>query len=209
MKEERVLVVVDVQNDFLKGGSLEVPEGNEVIPVINQILDKYSLVIFTQDFHPSDHKSFASQHPEKKPFDIIDLNGLEQVLWPDHCVQGTPGCDLSKDLDMGKLSEKFYIFKKGMYSVVDSYSAFWDNGKRNSTGLTEFLKEREISEVDVCGLATDFCVKYTALDSQNEGFKTRVIWDACRGISEDQTPTTDELWDAGIVLIDSEYLKNE
>ena len=185
----KALIIVDVQHDFLPGGSLAVKDGEQVIPVINRLIERFDLIIFTRDFHPADHKSFASQHEGKEVFETIDLGGQQQVLWPDHCVQGTRGSDIHEDL-MGNpaLKDKqVYIFKKGMDSEVDSYSGFYDNGKYGeagvSTGLTEFLKEKGVDEVFLTGLALDFCVLWTALDAKDEGFKTNVILSATRAIN--------------------------
>ena len=172
-KNQRALIVVDLQNDFLPGGALAVEEGDQIINGINSILDIYDLVIFTKDFHPFNHKSFASQHPGKNPFEIIELNSIQQVLWPDHCVEGSTGSEFAEKLDFNKLMNKpFYIFKKGMNPKVDSYSAFYDNNHKDSTGLAEFLKQKNVKSVYVCGLAADYCAKWTALDAVKEGFET-------------------------------------
>lgn len=202
----KALIVVDVQNDFCKGGSLEVPGSNDIIPLVNKLTksDKFDLVILTKDWHPANHKSFASQHEGKNPFDMIDLNGIEQVLWPDHCVSDKEGSDFHDDLDLD--IPNLYIFKKGMNPEVDSYSGFYENDHKTSTGLSEFLKEKGITETYVVGLAADFCVKYTAIDSKKEGFKTYLIWDATRGIADDLSPVVDELFDEGVMVIDSNYL---
>ncbi len=183
--EKTALIVVDVQNDFLPGGSLAVPEGDEIIPIINNELKKYDLVIFTRDYHPANHKSFASQHTGEEPFNKIVLNGLDQVLWPDHCVQNTQGSFLSEDLDFERMSKdaKMYIFKKGMDPEVDSYSAFYDNGG-HSSGLIEFLKEREIANLVFCGLALDFCVIWSAEDAIKEGFNVSILLNGTKAIDK-------------------------
>lgn len=173
------LIIVDIQNDFLKGGSLEVPNANEVIPVINQLQNQFDLIVATQDWHPHNHKSFASQHDDKFEFDTIDLNGLEQVLWPDHCVQGTFGAEFHKDLNTNKIEA---IFRKGMDKEVDSYSGFYDNGRRKNTGLLGYLKDRNVNEVSIAGIASDFCVIFTAYDALDLGFKTNIIENASRPI---------------------------
>lgn len=176
------LIIVDIQNDFLKGGSLEVPNANEVIPVINRLQEQHELIVATQDWHPYNHKSFASQHTDKFEFDTIDLNGLEQVLWPDHCVQGTFGAEFHKDLNTHKIET---IFRKGMDKEVDSYSGFYDNGRRKNTGLLGYLKDRNVNEVSIAGLASDFCVIFTANDALDLGFKTNVIESGSRPINSE------------------------
>lgn len=173
------LIIVDIQNDFLKGGSLEVSNANEVIPVINQLQNQFDLIVATQDWHPHNHKSFASQHDDKFEFDTIDLNGLEQVLWPDHCVQGTFGAEFHKDLNTNKIEA---IFRKGMDKEVDSYSGFYDNGRRKNTGLLGYLKDRNVNEVSIAGIASDFCVIFTAYDALDLGFKTNIIENGSRPI---------------------------
>lgn len=175
----KALIVVDVQNDFLPGGALAVPGGNEIIPIINRLQPAFDLVVATQDWHPADHKSFASAHPAKKPFDVIDLNGLSQVLWPDHCVQETAGANFASALE-GKRIEA--IFKKGMDREIDSYSGFFDNGKRKATGMAGYLKDRGVQSVTICGLAGDFCVYYTAQDALDLGFEASIIAEATRAI---------------------------
>ena len=179
----KALIIVDIQNDFLPGGALAVNNGDEVIPIINKLQqsDYFDLVVATQDWHPQNHKSFASNHLGKNPFDKILLDGLEQILWPDHCVQGTKGADFPSSLDVKKIEA---IFRKGMDVNVDSYSGFFDNGKRKNTGLDAYLKGRKVDEVYVSGLAGDFCVFYTALDSADCGFKTFFIEDATRSINQ-------------------------
>lgn len=178
----KALIIVDIQNDFLEGGSLAVPKGNEVIPVINGMIENYDLVVATQDWHPANHKSFASQHTGKNPFEMIDLNGLPQVLWPDHCVQGSFGAEFHQDLNTRPIEA---IFRKGMDVEIDSYSGFYDNGKRKNTGLLGYLKDREVKEVDVVGLAADFCVYFTAKDALEGGFSTRIIESATRAIDSE------------------------
>ena len=174
-----VLIVVDVQNSFLPGGSLAVPKGNEVVPVINDLAKRFANVVLTQDWHPAGHRSFASSHPGKKPFDKITLDYGEQILWPDHCVQGTEGAHLCRDLD---LAHAQLVLRKGYHMNVDSYSAFIEADGKTTTGLGGYLRERGIDSVYVCGLATDFCVAWTALDARNLGFAAVVIDNACRAI---------------------------
>lgn len=177
----RALIVVDVQNDFVTGGALEVPRGEQVIPIINSIVDKFDLVVATQDWHPSNHKSFASKHQGNKPFDVITLHNLEQVLWPDHCVQGSKGAELHPDLHKDRVEA---IIRKGMDPEIDSYSAFYDNGHRKATGLAGYLRERNIDTVYVCGLAGDYCVFFTARDALKSGFRAVLIEDASRPIDK-------------------------
>ncbi|OYD45713.1 nicotinamidase [Sphingobacterium cellulitidis] len=177
----KALIIVDVQYDFLPGGSLEVPKGDEIIPIINNIQKDYDLVVASQDWHPQGHLSFASQHENKLPYEIIDLDGLEQVLWPDHCIQESYGSQISEELQTNRVEA---IFRKGMDPKIDSYSAFYDNGKRKDTGLAGYLKARNIDEVHVCGLAADFCVFFTAMDAISEGFKTSIISKATKAIDK-------------------------
>ncbi len=178
----RVLLITDVQYDFLPGGALAVPEGDKIIPVINRIQEKFDLVVATQDWHPAGHESFASAHPGNKVYDVIEWHGLEQVLWPDHCVQQSHGADLDARLEHAKIAA---IFRKGMDPAIDSYSAFFDNEKKVSTGLADYLKGKGVKELFICGLAADFCVAFSALDALHEGFETRIISDATRPINPD------------------------
>jgi nicotinamidase/pyrazinamidase len=174
------LVIVDVQYDFVPGGALAVPEGDKVIPVINRLQPKYDLVVATQDWHPNGHGSFASSHAGKKVGDIANLAGLPQVLWPDHCIKGSHGAEFVKDLETARIAR---IFQKGTDPGIDSYSGMYDNGHRKSTGMAEYLKEQGITDVYIAGLATDYCVKFTALDAAKEGFSVHVILEACRGVN--------------------------
>lgn len=177
----KALIIVDVQNDFVAGGSLEVPFGEQIVPLVNKLSEQFDLVVATQDWHPPSHKSFASNHPDKKPFGKIILGGLDQVLWPDHCVQGTAGAAFCHDLQLDRVEA---IFRKGMDPQIDSYSGFYDNGHKKSTGLAGYLKERGVTSVYVCGLAGDYCVYFTAKDALKAGFKTFLIEDATRAISK-------------------------
>lgn len=177
----KALIIVDVQNDFLPGGALAVKDGDAVIPVINSLQQKFELVLATQDWHPADHKSFASSHPGKNVFDEILLNGLSQVLWPDHCVQQTFGAEFSMRLDTKKIEA---IFRKGMDKNIDSYSGFFDNGKKKATGMGDYLQGRGVTEVYVTGLAGDFCVNFTAIDALDLGFKSTIISDATMPIND-------------------------
>jgi nicotinamidase/pyrazinamidase len=174
-----VLLVVDVQNSFLPGGSLAVQDGDQVVPIINRIAEGFAHVVMTQDWHPAGHSSFASAHPSKKPFETIDRPYGKQVLWPDHCVQGTDGAALAKDLSIPQAE---LILRKGFHQDVDSYSAFTEADSKTTTGLAAYLGARQFQRVFVAGLATDFCVAWTALDALKAGFETYVIEDACRAI---------------------------
>jgi nicotinamidase/pyrazinamidase len=173
------LIVVDVQNDFCPGGALAVPNGDEVVPVINRLAARFDNVVFTQDWHPRGHASFASSHPGKKPFETVELPYGAQVLWPDHCVQGTRGAAFHEGLEPGKAQ---LVIRKGFHRDIDSYSAFLEADRKTTTGLAGYLKERGLKSLFVCGLATDFCVAWTALDARKAGFEVSVIEDACRAI---------------------------
>ena len=175
-----VLIVVDVKNSFLPGGSLAVPRGDEIVPLINGLAKRFANVVLTQDWHPAGHRSFASSHVGKKPFDKIALDYGEQILWPDHCVQGTEGARLCRDLDVAHAQ---LGLRKGYHPNVDSYSAFIEADGNTTTGLRGYLRERNIDDVYVGGLATDFCVAWTALDARKLGFAAAVIEDACRAIN--------------------------
>src|ERR1700730_12396014 len=177
--EASALLVIDVQNCFLPGGSLAVKDGEQVVPVINRIAKGFANVVMTQDWHTAGHVSFASAHSGKKPFETIDLAYGKQVLWPDHCVQGTDGASLSKDLPIPQAE---LVIRKGFHKDVDSYSAFTEADGKTTTGLAAYLKARNIKRVFVAGLAADFCVCWTALDPRHAGFETYVVEDACRGI---------------------------
>ena len=174
------LLLIDLQYDFLPTGMLPVTEGDLVIPVANSLIPDYTTVVATQDWHPADHKSFAANHPWRKPGQVIDLNGLDQVLWPIHCVQGTFGSELVDALDQDKITK---VFRKGTDPEIDSYSGFFDNGHRKSTGMAEWLQERGIEEVHVMGLATDYCVKFTVLDALGEGFRAKLFVEGSRGVN--------------------------
>jgi nicotinamidase/pyrazinamidase len=177
----KALIIVDIQYDFLEGGALAVPDGNNVIPVVNKIQYHFDLVVATQDWHPANHKSFASNHQGKNVFDKIILNGIEQILWPDHCVQGSKGADFHKDFNMKRVES---IFRKGMETGIDSYSAFYDNGHIKLTGLSPYLRGRNVDELFITGLAGDFCVYYSTKDALNEGFKVTIIEDGVRSIDQ-------------------------
>ena len=200
----KALLLIDIQNDFLPGGALAVPEGDQVIPVVNALQPHFDLVVATQDWHPADHKSFASNHPGKKPFEAIDLQGREQVLWPDHCVQGSAGAALAPALELNRVEA---IFRKGMNPEIDSYSGFFDNGHVKTTGLADYLRSKMVTQVFVAGLAGDFCVYFTAKDALLEGFKTFLLEDATRPINpENFTQAKAELRHLGGKIIQSSVL---
>lgn len=196
----KALIIVDLQNDFLPGGALPVKKGDEVIPFINKIINEFALVVATKDWHPIDHKSFAAVH-QKKPGDVIELNGLNQILWPIHCVQNSSGAEFSEELNTEKIAKVFY---KGTDRNIDSYSTFFDNAHLRSTGLEDYLKEKGIVEVFIVGLATDYCVKYSALDALQLGFLVTVLLEGCRGIDlkkGDVKKAIDEIKKAGATIV--------
>jgi len=178
----KALIIIDVQNDFCPGGALAVDEGDKVVPVINRLMGEFDHVIMTQDWHPADHSSFASQHAGKAPFEDIEMPYGTQRLWPDHCVQGSPGADFHPELDWTRAE---MVIRKGFRKAIDSYSAFFENDHRTPTGLSGYLRERGLDDLTFVGLATDFCVAYSALDAVVEGFSARVVLEACRGIDMD------------------------
>ncbi len=205
----RALVLIDLQNDFLPGGALPVPEGDVVVPIANELQPTFELIIATQDWHPPNHGSFAANHPGKKVYDEIDLNGLRQTLWPVHCVQNTPGADFAPGLNREPIRK---VFQKGVDPMIDSYSGFYDNAHRRSTGMGEWLETQPITELYICGLATDYCVKLTALDALKLGFKVSVVADACRGVNlrpGDVDRASTELKKAGVSIVQSEQLKSK
>ena len=202
----RALIVTDIQNDFLPGGALPVPRGDEVVSVANALMDRFDLVVATQDWHPADHESFASRHPGRRVGEVIDLHGLQQVLWPDHCVQGSPGADFAPGLDVGRID---HIIRKALDRQIDSYSAFFDNGHRRSTGMDRLLRDKGVEAVCLVGLATDYCVKYTALDARRLGYDTTIILDGCRGIERlpgDVERAVEEMKAAGVKVTTSDKL---
>ena len=192
-----VLLVIDVQNDFCEGGALAVPGGDAVVPVVNRLMPRFPLVVLTQDWHPPGHGSFASSHPGRRPYDTIELEYGEQVLWPDHCVQGTRGAGFHPDLELDRAA---LFLRKGSDPAVDSYSALYENDKRTPTGLAGWLRERGAGRLFLVGLATDFSVRYSALDARRAGFEVSVIEEAVRGIDVDGSVATawKELAAAGV-----------
>ena len=200
------LILVDLQNDFMPGGALPVPHGNEVIPIANEIQRRFDLVVATKDWHPADHGSFAANHPGKKPGDRIILDGIEQILWPVHCVRNTHGAEFASSFDATRIA---HIFHKGTERNIDSYSTFFDNAHRRHTGLAHYLEKRGIKDIYLMGLALDYCVKYSALDARHLGLNTYVIVDGCRGIDlapGDIARALAEIKSAGAVLLKSSDL---
>lgn len=176
----KTLLLIDIQNDFMPGGALAVPGGDEIIPVVNELMPQFDLIVATQDWHPADHGSFAASHPGRSVFEQIDLDGLPQTLWPVHCVQNTGGALFAPELDTRQIER---VFTKGMNPRIDSYSGFFDNGHRASTGMGEWLKTRGVTHLTVAGVATDYCVKFTVLDALAEGFEVSLLGWACRGVN--------------------------
>lgn len=177
--KDSALIVVDVQNDFCPGGGLAVTDGDMIVPVINRLMESFTTVVATQDWHPADHSSFSSNNSGTAVYDMKDINGIAQVMWPDHCVQGTDGADFHKDLNTDRFS---VVIRKGTQTMLDSYSGFLENDKKTATGLRGYLTDKGIKKVYVTGLATDYCVLYTAMDAKSAGFDVYLITDACRGV---------------------------
>jgi nicotinamidase/pyrazinamidase len=176
------LILVDIQNDFLPGGALAVPRGDEIIAVVNRLQERFGLVVATQDWHPAGHASFASSHPGKNIYDAVIIDGVEQILWPDHCVQGSRGAELARAFNTNRVEA---VFRKGTDPAIDSYSAFYDNARRKSTGLEGYLKWKKVDRVVLAGLAADFCVSYSIMDALAMGFGAVLVKDATRAISEE------------------------
>ena len=202
------LILIDIQNDFCPNGKLAILDGDKIIDVANKMQKHFSTILASQDWHPDNHLSFASQHKDKNIGDKIILAGIEQNLWADHCVQGTFGAELRQDLEQSKIAK---IFKKGVHKTVDSYSAFFDMGKKFDTGLSKWLKSKKITKLFVLGLATDYCVKYTVLDALAEGFATFVISDGCKAVnlhSDDGVKALTEMQNKGAKIIVSQQVQN-
>lgn len=185
----KVLLAIDIQNDFCPGGQLGVPEGDRIIPVVNRLSEQFDHMILTQDWHPADHSSFASSHAGKEPYETIQMPYGDQVLWPDHCVQNSDGAAFHPELDTERAE---VIIRKGFRRDVDSYSAFFENDQKTQTGLAGYLRERGFTDIYVCGLATDFCVRWSVLDGRNEGFRMHVVEDGVKGIDLDGS--VDQAW---------------
>jgi len=200
----RALVIIDIQNDFVPGGSLAVAGGDEIIPIINKLQNKFDLVIATQDWHPLDHSSFAINHPGKKEFEIIKLNEIDQVLWPVHCVQNSEGAEFHHELNSNKIEA---IFRKGTNKEIDSYSGFYDNAHLKSTGLAGYFKDKGVSTLYFCGLAADYCVYFSIIDALKEGFEAILIEDATKAISQENFERAEiEILHAGGKIIRSSDL---
>jgi len=200
---KRALVLVDLQYDFMPGGALAVAHGDDTLPVAQRMMTTFDTVVATQDWHPREHGSFAANHAGTKPYEQIDLNGLSQVLWPVHCVQGSHGAELHAAVDATRITK---VFRKGTDPGVDSYSGFHDNGHRKSTGLGDWLREQKIDQLYVLGLATDYCVKFTALDARAEGFEVFLIEDGCRGVelaAGDSDKAIAQMREAGVTIVES------
>lgn len=201
----KALLIVDLQNDFCEGGALEVPDGSTIVPVVNQLINSFNAIIQTQDWHPEGHASFASSHKEKEPNDTIEMDYGSQVLWPDHCVQGSIGAEFHPDLNTNKSQ---VIIRKGFRPQIDSYSAFYENDQKTKTGLTGYLKTRGITDLYTVGLATDFCVKWSVLDGLKEGFNMHIVKDAVKGIDIDGSVESawDEMKGEGVDVVHSESI---
>lgn len=199
----KALILVDIQNDFVKNGALAVPEGETIVPTVNKLIGQFDFVVATQDWHPANHGSFAANHIGKKPGELVNLNGLSQILWPTHCVQGTHGAAFVSSLQTDKIKK---VFVKGTDEGIDSYSGFFDNGHQKATGLGDYLQEEGVTEVYVVGLAADYCVKFTALDAMSLGFDTYLVKDATKGVNlnaGDVDRAFAELEENGIKLVES------
>ncbi len=199
----KALILVDIQNDFLPTGALPVPQGDEVVAVANRHMSGFEVVATSQDWHPANHGSFAANHAGKKPGDIIELGGLPQVLWPVHCVQGTAGAEFAAGLDVARIT---HVTRKGMDAAIDSYSAFFDNGHKRATDLHTYLQSRGVKQVAIMGLATDYCVKFTALDARQLGYEVNLILEGCRGVNlkaGDVERAGVVMGGAGVVVFDS------
>jgi len=200
------LLLIDLQNDFLPTGALPVPEGDQVIAVANRLLPHFDLIIATQDWHPANHGSFAANHAGRKPGEMIDLAGLPQILWPVHCVQNTPGAQFAPALDAARIA---HIVRKGTDPAIDSYSGFFDNGHRQQTGLHDYLQSNKVTDLYILGLATDYCVKFTALDARQLGYQVHLIPEGCRGVNLRPTDVADaikEMQAVGVELANTETL---
>jgi nicotinamidase/pyrazinamidase len=203
---KQALILVDIQNDFVPGGALAVARGDEVVAVANRAQRSFVLIVATQDWHPKNHGSFASNHPGHEPGEVIELGGIPQVLWPDHCVQGTFGAGFHPALDTTRVRK---VIRKGTNPEIDSYSGFFDNGHKASTGLGDYLRSEGVDQLFILGLATDYCVRFTALDARRLGFDTTLIEDGCRGVNlqpDDSLKAIEEMKQAGVEVITSAAL---
>ncbi len=200
----RALLLIDIQNDFVPGGALPVPEGNCVVPIANALQSMFPLVVATQDWHPLNHLSFSINHPGKKPGETVELAGASQILWPVHCVQGTTGAAFLPDLDTRRIQK---VIQKGTDPEIDSYSGFYDNAQQKNAGLEDYLKQQQVEHICLMGLATDYCVKFTALDALRLGFRVTLIQDGCRGVDlipGDVRQAIDDMRAAGAEIVRSD-----
>lgn len=198
----KALLLIDIQNDFLPTGTLPVPRGDEVVAVANRYMPGFEIVVASQDWHPASHGSFAANHPGKKPGQMIDLGGMPQMLWPVHCVQETPGAEFAPGLDRARIT---HVTRKGMDAGIDSYSVFFDNGHKRATDLHAYLQSRGVKQLAIMGLATDYCVKFTALDARQLGYEVNLILEGCRGVNlnpGDVDAAIDEMRRAGVAVFD-------
>ena len=200
----KALAVIDLQNDFCPGGALAVPGGDEIVPIVNRLTPLFPLVVASQDWHPPDHGSFAANRPGRQPYELDELAGVPQVLWPVHCVQGTPGAAFHPAFDRTRVAR---VVQKGTDRAIDSYSAFFDNGRRKATGLADYLREKGVTDLTILGLATDYCVRFTVLDGRWLGFDITVVRDACRGVElveGDSERAFEEMRAAGARIVTSD-----
>lgn len=199
----KALIIVDVQNDFIPDGALAVTDGDQLVPLINDLQTHFDFIVATQDWHPADHGSFAANHQGRQVGEFVDLNGVNQILWPVHCVQGSFGAAFHKDLDRSRWNA---VFQKGTNPLVDSYSGFYDNNKQGDTGLSQYLKSEGVTELFICGLATDYCVKFTVMDGLGEGFRVNLIADASKAVNlqpGDYNQAVQEMKEAGAIIINA------
>lgn len=203
--QKTALIIIDVQNDFCPGGALAVPDGDAILPAIAHLSTHFTNIILTQDWHPSDHHSFASNHQGRKPYETISLAYGDQVLWPDHCIQGEVGAEFHNNLDINQAQ---LIVRKGFRPKIDSYSAFFENDHQTTTGLSGYLHERGIEDLYFCGLATDFCVSYSAIDARKQGFAASVFMDSCRAIDLNGSLefAQTQMHQSGVTFLQSDWL---
>ena len=196
----KALLLIDIQNDFLPTGALPVPQGDQVVPVANRLMEQCDLIVATQDWHPANHGSFAANHAGRKPGEVIELDGVQQILWPVHCVQNTPGADFAPGLDRSRIA---HVVRKGTAPAIDSYSGFFDKGHRKATGLDQYLRSRNVTDLTIVGLATDYCVKFTALDARQLGYTVHLALAGCRGVNlkpRDVDRAVEEMKQAGVLV---------